>query len=336
MERKDTLSSCSNSEELQMQLMQDKAKASCMCQKFIKSRSSMDDDDDGVMACKYFLAYTQLKYDSKVNERQMQTIEGKVYTSKELDTSLVNIERSGTKLGQQDTSSSLGNDTDANDADIKPVYDEEPMAETTRAKTIEHTTSLIAQNVEFKAQLQEKGFAIATLKNDLRKLKGNSVDTKFVKPSILGKLFLQSLRNQSVVRQPTAFNSKRPRISKPRFASQVDVNNDLSKPVTTHYLPKEREFAVVKPHHVLASSESRSSSKNMPRYISNHMVHNHYLEEAKKKTQERGKNSGPSVMPSVKSQSTTNNSKLKPRINTKSLGIGLHLRLVTLKQRLCL
>ncbi|GKA24110.1 hypothetical protein Tco_0710143 [Tanacetum coccineum] len=30
---------------------------------------------------------------------------------------------------------------------------------TTRAKTIEHTTSLIAQNVEFKAQLQEKGIS---------------------------------------------------------------------------------------------------------------------------------------------------------------------------------
>ncbi|GJX88722.1 hypothetical protein Tco_0340736 [Tanacetum coccineum] len=110
---------------------------------------------------------------------------------------------------------------------------------TTRAKTIEHITSLIAQNAEFKAQLQEKGFAIAALKNELRKLKGNSVNTKFAKSSILGKLVLQPHRNQSVVRKPTAFKSERPRISKPRFASQVDVNNDLSKPVTTHYFPKE-------------------------------------------------------------------------------------------------
>ncbi|GJX85539.1 hypothetical protein Tco_0336313 [Tanacetum coccineum] len=46
---------------------------------------------------------------------------------------------------------------------------------TTRAKTIEHTTSLIAQNAEFKAQLQEKGFAIAALKNELRKLTGNKL-----------------------------------------------------------------------------------------------------------------------------------------------------------------
>ncbi|GJU09739.1 hypothetical protein Tco_1132135 [Tanacetum coccineum] len=169
---------------------------------------------------------------------------------------------------------------------------------TTRAKNIEHTTSLIANNDKFKAQLQEKGFAIAALKNELRKLTGNSVNTKFAKSSILGKPDLQPRRNQSVVRQPTAFKSKRPRISKQRFASQVDVNNDLSKPVTTHYLPKERESTVAKPHHMIAPGSSR--------YSSNDMIHKHYLEEAKKKTQETSRNAEPSVIPSARSQSTTN------------------------------
>ncbi|GJS50971.1 hypothetical protein Tco_0624333 [Tanacetum coccineum] len=42
------------------------------------------------------------------------------------------------------------------------------------------------------------------------------------------------------------------------------------------------------------------------RYSSNDMVHNHYLEEAKKQTQEIGRNSKPSVMPSARSQSTAN------------------------------
>ncbi|GJS72140.1 hypothetical protein Tco_0704981 [Tanacetum coccineum] len=135
--------------------------------------------------------------------------------------------------------------------------------------------------------LDEKGFAIAALKNELRKLTGNSVNTKFAKSSILGKPVLQSLRNQSVVRQPTAFKSERPRTSKPRFAFQVDVNNDLSKSVTTYYLPKERESAVLKPHHVIAFSESRNSSKNMIRFSSNDMVHNHYQDEARKKTQKK-------------------------------------------------
>ncbi|GKD43356.1 hypothetical protein Tco_1268001, partial [Tanacetum coccineum] len=78
---------------------------------------------------------------------------------------------------------------------------------TTRAKNIEHTTSLIANNDKFKVQLQEKGFAIVALKNELRKLTENSVNTKFAKPSILGKPVLQPHRNQFFVRQPTAFKS---------------------------------------------------------------------------------------------------------------------------------
>ncbi|GJT94145.1 RNA-directed DNA polymerase, eukaryota [Tanacetum coccineum] len=81
----------------------------------------------------------------------------------------------------------------------------------------------------FRAPDQEKGFAVAALKNELRKLTGNSVNTKFVMPSILGK----------------------------PFASQVDVSNDLSKPVTTHHLPKRRESAPAKPHYMIATSSSR-------------------------------------------------------------------------------
>ncbi|GJU58711.1 hypothetical protein Tco_1236477 [Tanacetum coccineum] len=356
------------------------------------------------------------EYDSWVNERQIQTTEGKVDTGKVVDASLVNTESIGTESKEQDTSSRSGNDAHADDADIRPIYDEEPMAEvqttaeinvfatgqqhteqpefnnegevdqnaeqchdtcplpakltdnqttelsnqslesenirlkktvaqfqkdflrmeahcvnlelkyqnqalkegqhgqflkvtsneakvkhdidvietinielehkvakllkenetlkrhykemfdsikTMRAKNIEHTTSLIANNDKFKAQLQEKGFAIAALKNELRKLTGNSVNTKFAKSSILGKPALQPRRNQSVVRQPTAFKSERPSLSKQRFASQVDVNNDLSKPVTTHYLPKERESAVAKPHHMIAPGSSRYSSNDM-------------------------------------------------------------------------
>ncbi|GKF25605.1 hypothetical protein Tco_0081499 [Tanacetum coccineum] len=56
----------------------------------------------------------------------------------------------------------------------------------------------------------------------------------------------------------------------------------------------------------------------MPRFSSNDMVHNHYLKEAKKKIQERGRNSRPSVMPSARSQSTTNDNKPKPRSNTQT------------------
>ncbi|GJU88173.1 hypothetical protein Tco_1300596 [Tanacetum coccineum] len=149
----------------------------------------------------------------------------------------------------------------------KDLYD---SIKITRSKTTEQTTSLLANNAELKAQIQEKVFAIAALKNDLRKLKGNSVDTKFDKTSVLGKPVLPSVRNQSVVRQPNAFKSARAQMSKQRFATQVDVTKNLSKPVTQHYLPKKTESTFAKPDHMIASSSSRNSSKNMPRFSSMH------------------------------------------------------------------
>ncbi|GKB13042.1 hypothetical protein Tco_0846965 [Tanacetum coccineum] len=233
METKDTLSSCWDSEEQQMQQIQDKAKKSCRVsfrqlhshlkllsnndlkgtrtesgfkrafatlfgqdietftgtmflyvdqlekqldkeefqeigsmaafkvletqfQMFIKSRMYLD-DEFVVMTRNYFLQYTQLaipefrdtliqhmesvkksiderakhkeEYNSWVNERQMQTTEDKVDSSKALDASLVDTESSGTALKEQDTSSRSGNDAHADDADIRPIYDEEPMEE---------------------------------------------------------------------------------------------------------------------------------------------------------------------------------------------------------------
>ncbi|GJX27366.1 hypothetical protein Tco_0233662 [Tanacetum coccineum] len=138
---------------------------------------------------------------------------------------------------------------------------------------------------------REMVFAIAALKNELRKSKGNSVDTKFAKPLILGKPPLQPLKNQSV--------------------------NGLSKPVTLYYWPKVKELAFTKPHHVIASRKSRNSSKNLPRFSSNDMVHNHYLEEATKKIQERDRNSKPSMMYSARLPNTANGSKPKPRSTNK-------------------
>ncbi|GJW55750.1 hypothetical protein Tco_0099835 [Tanacetum coccineum] len=61
------------------------------------------------------------------------------------------------------------------------------------------------------------------------------------------------------------------------------------------------------------------------RYSSNDMFHNHYLEEARKKTQESSRNSEPNVMPSARSQSTTNGSKPKPRKSITKTKIELTL-----------
>ncbi|GJV50108.1 hypothetical protein Tco_1440320 [Tanacetum coccineum] len=175
-------------------------------------------------------------------------------------------------LDYNNTSRKSGNDADVDNADIKPVYDEEPMAE------VQYTVEC---NIFAKGQQHTK--------------------------------------------QPEIINECRVDHSKPRFASQVDVKNNLSKLVTQHYFPKGIASAFAKPDHVIAFSESRNSSKNMPRFSLNGMIHNHYQEEVKKKTEEKDRNSKSSGMPSTSLQNTTNGSKSKPRRNnetTRSLPVS--------------
>nr|GEV00813.1 hypothetical protein [Tanacetum cinerariifolium] len=138
------------------------------------------------------------EYEIWVNERQLQKTEEKVDTSKALNASLVDTESSGTKSKEHDTSNRSENDAHANDADIKPIYDKEPMA-------------------------------------------------------------------------------------------------------------KEKESACAKPNYVIASSNSRNSSKDMPRFSSNDMVHNHYLEKAKNKTRNEGHRF------SIKKTSTVHEKTMTPR-----------------------
>ncbi|GJR92402.1 hypothetical protein Tco_0264576 [Tanacetum coccineum] len=204
-------------------------------------------------------------YDRRVNKRQMQKQESKFDLGKELDGGLVVMESNGTELEVQDDSSRSGNETDADDTDIRTIYDKEPMAEvqltvecnisaigqqhtkqpeiinegrvdqmeahyialelkyqnhalksgqhgqilneaSNKAKMkkeidayetinieLEHrVATLLKENEALKKHYKDfsdsrKVFAIASLKNELRKLKGNSVDTKFAKTSVLGK-----------------------------------------------------------------------------------------------------------------------------------------------------
>nr|GEU54246.1 hypothetical protein [Tanacetum cinerariifolium] len=97
-----------------------------------------------------------------------------------------------------------------------------------------------------------------------------------------------------------------------------DDDADIRPKYDEEPMAEEREASSAESHHMIASSNSRISSKNMPRFSSNDMVHNHYLEEAKKKTQERNRNLEPSLIPSARSQSTADGSKPKPRINNQT------------------
>ncbi|GJS25955.1 hypothetical protein Tco_0486575 [Tanacetum coccineum] len=103
----------------------------------------------------------------------------------------------------------------------------------TRAKSIEHTTSLIATNDKFKAQIQEKGFAVAALKNELRKL------TEMCEILCFKTI---NLENGWTTTQKT-------------------------NPFTYNHLPKGRESAPAKPHHMIAPSSSRPRSSMFKRCL---------------------------------------------------------------------
>ncbi|GJT86909.1 hypothetical protein Tco_1068626 [Tanacetum coccineum] len=91
METKDTVSSCSVSKDQELQRLQEKAQLSKEgCMKSLRAIQS------------------QFKF---------------------LTDTLQDFESNGTKSKVQDDISRPGNDADANDADIIPIYDEEPMAE---------------------------------------------------------------------------------------------------------------------------------------------------------------------------------------------------------------
>ncbi|GKE19652.1 hypothetical protein Tco_1427229, partial [Tanacetum coccineum] len=134
--------------------------------------------------------------------------------------------------------------------------------------------------------LQEKNIPISELKKLIKNMKGKSVDTNFEKQSILGK---PPLRNQLLVRQPTAYKFERSQAEKHRFASQVDVSNNLTKTVTPHSWPQVRKSSFAKPYDVNAPSPARKILNHVsfqsPKESvgSNDTVHNYYLEEAKNK-----------------------------------------------------
>ncbi|GKB20884.1 hypothetical protein Tco_0854807 [Tanacetum coccineum] len=81
----------------------------------------------------------QRKYERKVNKRQMQTQESNIDTGKALDADLVDTESIRTDSTVQDDSSRSGNDTNADDADIRPITTKEPLVDL--RKVIDSCTS---------------------------------------------------------------------------------------------------------------------------------------------------------------------------------------------------
>ncbi|GJS11223.1 hypothetical protein Tco_0368019 [Tanacetum coccineum] len=97
-------------------------------QQFIDSKFTLDYDSQ--MTNKFFVEYTgiEVKHFRVTLLQHMGNVKKSV-AERTFDADLVVTESSGTESEVQDDSNRSGNVTDADDANIKPIYDEEPMAE---------------------------------------------------------------------------------------------------------------------------------------------------------------------------------------------------------------
>ncbi|GJU85495.1 hypothetical protein Tco_1293041 [Tanacetum coccineum] len=112
----------------------------------------------------------------------------------------------------------------------------------------------IYENAKLRAQLFDK----ASEQKDTTK--GTSANTKFANQSILGRLFLQPLRNNFFVRQPNAFQSERLKFSKNWVPPKVVKTNDLLNLVTSTSVPSTQESKVVNITKVIALGRFRINS----------------------------------------------------------------------------
>nr|GEW56277.1 hypothetical protein [Tanacetum cinerariifolium] len=91
---------------------------------------------------------------------------------------------------------------------------------------------------DLKAQLQDKNIAISELNKLIEKCKGNSLETKFDKPSVIRQPNAQRIPKPSVLGKPTPFldSFERKSFSQTKSVPKTNVSDSLSKPVTTQIL----------------------------------------------------------------------------------------------------
>ncbi|GJY72200.1 hypothetical protein Tco_0475903 [Tanacetum coccineum] len=176
---------------------------------------------------------------------------------------------------------------------------------------------------DLKAQMQDKNIAISELKKLIENCKGKSVETQFNKPSVVRQPNAQRIPKPSVLGKPTPFsNSPEMRsFQTKQSVNKTNVSDGLFKQVTQQNLPQIRKQAVQNTN-VIAPGPSRNNPKHVssqsPKEFvgSNDMVHNYYLEKAKKSAQlqkDKEVNGKPSMIDPARLPNTANGCKPKPR-----------------------
>ncbi|GKB94021.1 hypothetical protein Tco_0980158 [Tanacetum coccineum] len=166
---------------------------------------------------------------------------------------------------------------------------------------LEHSVAkLLAENEMLHKENEQLKQTYKDLYDSIKKTR---VQTNNLNDSLVAQVNSKTIENVNLKAQ----------IQEKVFAN-VALKNELRKLKGNSVDTKESVFA--KPQHVIAPGSSRNSSKES--YGSNDMAHNYYLEEAKKKTQDKNRNLKPRKMPSAKTHNTPNACTPKPRSNNQT------------------
>ncbi|GJY13638.1 hypothetical protein Tco_0382947 [Tanacetum coccineum] len=169
------------------------------------------------------------------------------------------------------------------------------------------------------------------------------METQFDKPSVVRQPNAQRIPKPSVLGKPTPFsNSPEMRsFQTKQTVNKTNVSDGLFKQATQQNLPQIRK-QVVRNTNVITPGPSRNNPKHVsfqsPKEFvgSNDMVHNYYLEKAKKSAQlqkDKDVNGKPSMIDPARLPNTANGCKPKPRnwqasmssrVSNKDVYLGEH------------
>ncbi|GJT13372.1 hypothetical protein Tco_0860414 [Tanacetum coccineum] len=274
------------------------------------------------------------QYDKRMNERQMQSRESKVVSSKALDAlqnavgqniRLVNDQVPFAEVQLTTQHNVLANEQQHTEQS-EPIYDTYLLGKVNSNTTPDSTNMChrggeIDQDAEqykvksplfkveldapefceffeindLKAQLQAKTTLICNLKNQIKSVKEASNEAK-VKNDIDVIETINIELEHSVAKLLAA-------------KEQLHKENEHLKQTYKELYDSIKKTRV-------QNKDINRNSQEEP-YGSKDMAHNHYLKEVRKKTQERNRNSKPSVMHTTSLQNTTNGSKPNLRRNNQ-------------------
>ncbi|GJW50771.1 hypothetical protein Tco_0092122 [Tanacetum coccineum] len=228
-------------------------------------------------------------------------------SSKALDADLVITESSGTESEVQDDSSKSGNDTDTDDADIRPIYYEEPLAEV--QLTAECNIFAIGQQHTEQPEIINEG----------------RVDQYPEQWQVKSPMLDSSLDNQTTEYSTQSLEFENILLKKIVAQFQKDFSR-----IEAHCIALELKYqnqAFKSEQHGQILIETKLISKTIEQtnsLLANNADLKAQIQE-KEKTKKRDRNSKTNVIPSARFQSTVDGSKPKPKStnhSTRSLPVS--------------